>query len=68
MGPRFEPLDAAALYGNGVVAEGRPQKYLGSSNGWPIRLDPTGFPSRRMRLPLASLGKATCAMPVTRSG
>jgi len=33
VGPRFDPDDAAALYGNGEVAEGRPQKYLGSSKG-----------------------------------
>jgi hypothetical protein len=25
-GPRLEPLEAAALLGNGPVAEGRPQK------------------------------------------
>src|SRR5439155_26078950 len=36
-GPWFEPDDAIALYGRGEVAEGRLQKYLGSSNGWPIR-------------------------------
>ena len=26
VGPRFEPPELAALYGNGDVADGRPQK------------------------------------------
>src|SRR4051812_10063522 len=68
VGPWLEPDEDAALYGNGVVAEGRPQKYLGSSNGWPISEEPTTLPSRTMRLPLAWRGKASWAMPVTTAG
>ncbi len=44
VGPRLEPEEAAALYGYGPVAERRPQKYLGSSNGWPISVEPTVCP------------------------
>src|SRR5207244_12792061 len=68
VGLRFEPADEPALYGNGVVADGRPQKYLGSSNGWPISDEPTTLPSFTMRLPFAWRGKTTFAMPVTTSG
>jgi hypothetical protein len=50
------------------VAERRPQKYFGSSKGCPMSADPTSFPSRRIRLPLACAGKTTWAMPVTRRG
>src|SRR5215813_9686627 len=53
VGPRFEPDDEAALYGNGEVADGRPQKYFGSSNGWPISAEPMTLPSLTIRLPLA---------------
>ena len=49
----FDPDEDAALYPNGVVADGRPQKYFGSSNGWPISAEPTTLPSFTMRLPLA---------------
>src|SRR5512136_1747315 len=58
-GPSFEPDEAAALYGNGDVAESRPQKYFGVSNGWPMRAEPTGptgGPLRTIRLPLACTG------------
>ena len=58
-GPRFEPLEEAALYGAGVVAEGRAQKYPGFVKGWPISDEPTGLPFRRIRLPFAWDGKAT---------
>jgi hypothetical protein len=67
-GPRFEPDDAAALYANGAVAERRPQKYRGSSKGWPMSAEPTAVPFRRMRLPRACTGKTVSAIPVTRSG
>jgi hypothetical protein len=39
--------------GIGLVADGRPQKYLGAENAWPINLEPIGWPSRITRLPLA---------------
>src|SRR5215475_9381976 len=68
VGLRLDPEDEAALYGNGLVAEGRPQKYLGSSKGWPIRAEPTSLPSFAMRLPWAWYGKTAWATPVTRSG
>src|SRR5215471_16653009 len=68
VGLRFEPDDDAALSGNGVVADGRPQKYLGSSNGWPISAEPIAFPSFTIKLPLAWEGNTTWAMPVTISG
>ena len=35
-GPRLDPVDDPALYATSVVAEGRPQKYCGDENGWPI--------------------------------
>ncbi|MNF12359.1 hypothetical protein D3C80_2138150 [compost metagenome] len=44
-GPRLEPTEAAALYGIGAVADSRPQKYLGSENGWPISSEPSVLPS-----------------------
>src|SRR3989442_919377 len=41
--------------GTRVVAErtGRPQKYFGSSKGWPMSVEPTGSPSLTIRLPFA---------------
>src|SRR5215467_6109066 len=68
VGLRLDPEDEAALYGNGLVAEGRPQKYFGSSKGWPMRAEPTSLPSFEMRLPWAWYGKTAWATPVTRSG
>src|SRR5690348_344956 len=59
VGPRFEPLDAAALYGCGAVAEGRLQKYCGELNGWPSRREPTALPSCSSTLPCTSFGNAT---------
>jgi hypothetical protein len=44
-------VDAAALYA-GDVAKSRPQKYLASSNGCPINIDPTALSSRITTLPL----------------
>ena len=67
-GPRLEPLEDAALSGTGDVAESRLQKYFGSSTYWPSRLDPTGFPSFRMRLPPACRGKRAPATSVTATG
>ena len=37
----------------GEVADGRPQKYFGSSNGWPMSCEPTILPSFTIRLPFA---------------
>jgi hypothetical protein len=68
VGPRFEPDEAAALYGWGEVAEGRLQKYPGSSKGCPMSEDPTIVPSCTMRLPLAWRGNRIWAAPVTISG
>src|SRR5215510_10153789 len=68
VGPRFEPDDDAALYGYGEVAEGRLQKYFGSSKGCPMREEPTTLPSCTMRLPLAWRGNRIWATPVTTSG
>jgi hypothetical protein len=67
VGPRFEPDDDAALSGNGVVADGRLLKYFGSLKGCPLRAEPTGVPSFRMRLPLACQGRRSQAIPVTSS-
>ncbi len=33
VGPRLDPDEARASYGTAPVAEGRPQKYRGSSKG-----------------------------------
>ena len=41
----------------GPVADGRLQKYCGAENGWPSSREPTAWPSRSMRLPVAWLGK-----------
>src|SRR6185312_11553732 len=68
VGPRFEPDDDAALYGFGVVADGRPQKYPGPVNDWPISAEPTGLRSCMIRLPLAWRGNSSCASPVAASG
>src|SRR6478752_7379950 len=68
VGPRLDPDDAAALYGNGAVAEGRLQKYLGSSNGCPIKDEPTTRPSLTIKLPLAWYGNSSCARAVIPSG
>src|SRR5258705_6712533 len=67
-GPWFEPDEAMPLYGCGDVADGRLQKYFGSSNGWPISSEPTVLPAAVLRLPLAARGNASWAMPVTRYG
>ncbi|KDR34526.1 hypothetical protein BG57_05565 [Caballeronia grimmiae] len=53
VGPRLEPPELPALYGFGVVAESRPQKYRGASNCCPMISEPAVLPSRSMRLPLA---------------
>src|SRR5262249_61208075 len=57
VGLRFDPVEEAALLGNGLVADGRPQKYLGSSKGCPMRAEPMSFPSFEIRLPCAWNGK-----------
>src|SRR3954453_11899258 len=67
-GPRFEPLEEAALYGKGLVAEGRPHKSFGSSYGCPISRPPIARPSLTIKLPFAALGKSIHANPVTASG
>jgi hypothetical protein len=68
LGPRLEPPELAALSGMGLVAEGRPQKCAGSLKGWPIRREPTAWPSRQTRLPLAGAAIVAWATPVTASG
>src|SRR5438445_9078305 len=68
VGPRFEPVDEAALFGDGVVADGRGQKYFGSANGWPISSEPSGLSLGPIRLPLAACVNVSCATPVTTSG
>ncbi len=50
------------------AADGRPQRYFGSLNAWPMRLEPTVFPSTTIIDPLAWYGKATWAMAVTAAG
>ena len=65
---RFEPADADALYGKGAVADGRPQKYFGSSNGWPMSCEPSTLPSFTIRLPLAWWGNSAWATPVIANG
>src|SRR5258708_5764105 len=67
-GPWFEPLELAALLAMGDVADGRPQKFLGSEKFWPIRVDPTALPPTSIRLPAAWVGNAALAMPVTARG
>src|SRR5262249_23822447 len=68
VGLRFEPEEAPALFGKGLVAEGRLQKDFGSSNGWPVRVEPTTLPFGTMRLRLACHGNAIWAIPVTTRG
>src|SRR5262245_10415674 len=67
-GPRFEPDDDPPLYGTGVVADGRLQKYFGSLKGCPMSREPTTRPFRSIRLPAACPENATFAMPVTSAG
>src|SRR5262245_32482053 len=68
VGLKLDPDEDAALSANGLVAEGRLQKYLGASKGCPINAEPTTLPSLTIRLPLAWNGKTAWAMPVTISG
>ena len=72
VGPRFEPaepLRVVAPFRLAPAADGRPQKYFGSVNAWPIRLEPTVRPSlATMNEPLAWCGKATWATAVTTAG
>src|SRR6516165_1534425 len=68
VGPRFEPEDDAALSGKGDVADGRLQKYFGSSKGCPMRVEPTSWPFLLIRVPLACAGKTSWATTVTTTG
>src|SRR5262249_35098127 len=68
VGPRFEPLDDAPLYGCGEVADGRLQKYFRLVNGCPSKLEPTARPLSSMTLPEASCAKNTRPMTVTTPG
>src|SRR6266571_8245054 len=68
VGLRLEPEEEAALSAKGLVADGRLQKYFGSSKGWPINTDPRTLPSLTMRLPFACHGKTSCPMHVTTRG
>ena len=47
----------------GLVADGRPQKYFGSSNGWPIRLEPTGLPSSHDQAAVGLAGNSSLRDP-----
>src|SRR5471032_3398380 len=67
-GPKLLPPELAALLGIGPVADGRPQKYLGDENDWPISEEPIALPFTSMMLPAAWAGKATLPTPVTASG
>ena len=67
-GPKLEPDELVPLYGKGVVADGRPQKYLGSVKDWPIKSEPTIWFCFLMMLPFACQGKNTCAIPVMIKG
>src|SRR4029453_2278091 len=67
VGPWLEPLELPPLYGIGLVADGRLQKYLGSVKLWPISDEPSGLPFWTMTLPVACDGKATWATAVTAS-
>ena len=67
VGPRLVPAEAMPSY-PAPAADGRPQKYFGSSNAWPMRLEPSVLPSTVMNEPFAWLGNATWAMAVTRAG
>ena len=61
------PVELSAAYA-GVVADGRPQKYLGELNCWPMRVEPTTCPFFVIRLPLAWLLNSTWLTPVIASG
>ena len=54
----MDPDEDPALSGNGLVADGRLQKYFGSSKGWPIRAEPTGLPLRTKFLGFSCVGAA----------
>src|ERR1700690_276640 len=68
VGPKFEPPEELALFGMGVVADNRPQKYLGSWKDWEMSEEPTTLLSRTTKLPDAWPGKAIFPMPVTTRG
>src|SRR5664280_323759 len=73
VGPRFDPPEDVASYPAGFEAvapatEGRPQKYFGSLNAWPIRLEPTVVPFATMYEPFAWPGKTAWATAVTAAG
>src|SRR5208283_2847846 len=69
VGPKFEPLEARALYGKSAVADGLGQKYFGPEKDWPISADPVGAPSALyMRLPFACRGNMSCDSTVTAAG
>ncbi len=68
VGPKLDPVDAAALFGMGVVADTLPQKYLGSAKDWPIKDEPTTSLSRVTRLPEAEFAKASLPTPITARG
>src|SRR5258705_12294138 len=58
VGLRLEPEDTPALSANGLVAEGRLQKYLGTSKGWPLRCEPHTGPCLNTGHPCAWNGKS----------
>ena len=52
LAPRFDPLDAPALFGIGPVAEGRDQKYFGAVKAWIAALIATNEIASRHRVDL----------------
>ena len=70
VGARFEPDDPdpfsglKAVYGTGLVADGRPQKCPGSENSCPMSEEPAGPRSPDRSEPPAWRGNNVRAMPV----
>jgi hypothetical protein len=68
VGPRLEPFEPVPLFGCGVVADGRPQKYFGSVNDWPISAEPIGLPSLHDQAAVGLPRKDQLRQPVATSG
>src|ERR1700730_1226748 len=58
VGPKFDPLEALALFGMGEVADSLPQKYLGSWKDWEMSEEPTILLSCTTKLPDTWAGNA----------
>src|SRR5260221_3156817 len=65
VGPKFDPPEAAPLFGIGDVAESRPQKIFRSLNYFPINQSPPAFAARITKLP--DTRSREPAFPVTRN-